>query len=105
MGAAFLSGFPFDRSGGSSGEAVFLLVFFDGAPLARGDVAVSPASTSAAASAAAFLSAASRCLAKPSRSGAVNLKNSNTRFVQDPFSSATVSLYSFGDTGPRIKSP
>jgi hypothetical protein len=37
--------------------------------------------------------------------GGVILKNSNTRFIRDPFSSATVSLYSFGETGPRMKSP
>jgi hypothetical protein len=72
---------------------------------ARGEVAVSSASASEAATAAAFFSAASRCLAKPMRSGGVILKNSNTRFVRDPFSSATVSLYYFGDTGPRMKSP
>jgi hypothetical protein len=81
----------------------FLLPALFGA--ARGEVVVSPASTSAAASAAAFLSAASRCLANPMRSGTLTLKNSNTRFVRDPLSSATVSLYSFGDTGLRMKSP
>jgi uncharacterized protein (DUF1501 family) len=81
----------------------FLLPALFGA--ARGEVVVSPASASAAASAAAFLSAASRCLANPMRSGALTLKNSNTRFVRDPLSSAAVSLYSFGDTGLRMKSP
>jgi hypothetical protein len=43
--------------------AFFLPVFLVGA--VRGEVAVSPASASAAARAAAFLSAASRCLGKP----------------------------------------
>jgi hypothetical protein len=32
----------------------------------------------------------------------VTLKNSNTRFVREPFKSATMSLYSFGNTGPRM---
>jgi hypothetical protein len=85
-------------------RAFFFLVFFGSAPPARGDVAVSLASILTAVSAAAFLSAASQCLAEKSHSSAVNLKNSNTRFVRDPFGSATMSLYSFGDTGPRIKS-
>jgi hypothetical protein len=80
-----------------------LLPAFFGA--ARGEVGVSSASASAATSAAAFFSTASRCLANPTRSGGVILKNSNTRFVRDPFSSATVSLYSFGETGPRMQSP
>jgi hypothetical protein len=65
----------------AAAREVFFVIFFDGAPPARGDVAVSPASVSAAASAAAFLSAASQCLAKPSHSSTTNLKNSNKRFV------------------------
>jgi hypothetical protein len=82
--------------------ALLLLVFFGAA---RGEVAVSSTSPSAAASVAAFFSAALRCLANPTRSGGLILKNSNTQFVREPFSSATVSLYSFGETGPRMKSP
>jgi hypothetical protein len=39
----------------AAARAVFLVVFFDVTPPARGDVAVSPASVSAAESAAAFL--------------------------------------------------
>lgn len=36
--------------------------------------------------------------------GGVTLKNSKTRLVRDPFSSFVTSLYSFGDTTPRMKS-
>jgi hypothetical protein len=97
----FFRAFPSAVAVAAAG-APLLPVFFGAA---RGEVAISSASASAAASAAAFFSAASRCLANPTRSGGLILKNSNTQFVRDPFSSATVSLYSFGETGPRMKSP
>jgi hypothetical protein len=100
----FFRAFPSAAAVAAVVRAVFFVVFFDGASPARGDVAVSPMSVLATVSVAAFLSATSRCLGKPSHSSVVNLKNSNTRFIRDPFSSATMSLYSFGDTGPRIKS-
>jgi hypothetical protein len=70
----FFRAFPSAAAVAAAARAVFLVVFFDSVPPARGDVTVSPASVLAAASAAAFLSGTSRCLAKPGRSRAVTLK-------------------------------
>jgi hypothetical protein len=74
----FFRAFPSAAAVAAAG-ALLLPVFCEAA---RGEVAVSSASASAAAIAAAFFSAASRCLAKPTRSGGAILKNSNTRFVR-----------------------
>jgi hypothetical protein len=68
-GSRFFWAFPSAAAVATAAKGTFFEVLFGGTLLACGDVAVSAVSAPTAASATAFLSVASRCLVKPTRSG------------------------------------